>query len=351
GIIHKDSGVYGYSNSYAHAVKIWHGSQNVEEENKPTIVLDGTCVNQQDYSTSLMDDEEESDTDDEIRDEELYDESESMNNHATVEGESDVKEVSKTIFDNEQYQAHKKDDLNVGQNDICLEDPFNIYDLLNKKQDNNIRGDECLQNIHDEKVASEAKKTCPLSNPKEGSEGSICSGHLKKPNYHGLEELPLCGYSFIWCYKSATKMSKLDCSLISEDSNAMTKLMKKTKYLKEKIRAWIKVKKGSLKTYKKTLKAELAEIELLLDKGEGNSDVLNKLLSVSKSVPELDKLESMEVAQKAKLNGRLKEMRIQNTIMVKYKYVTRNTGKGQKNEENADSYETLWCNPYDSVTP
>ncbi|GJX46463.1 hypothetical protein Tco_0271653, partial [Tanacetum coccineum] len=29
-------------------------SQNVEEENKPAIVLDETCVNQQDYSTSLM---------------------------------------------------------------------------------------------------------------------------------------------------------------------------------------------------------------------------------------------------------------------------------------------------------
>ncbi|GJY70324.1 hypothetical protein Tco_0474027 [Tanacetum coccineum] len=36
---------------------------------------------------------------------------------------------------------------------------------------------------------------------------------------------------------------------------------------------------------------------------------------------------------------------------VKCKYVTRNTGKGRKNEENTDSYETLRRNPYDSVTP
>ncbi|GJR98124.1 hypothetical protein Tco_0270298 [Tanacetum coccineum] len=35
---------------------------------------------------------------------------------------------------------------------------------------------------------------------------------------------------------------------------------------------------------------------------------------------------------------------------VKCKYVTRNTGKGRKNEENTDSYETLRRNPYDSVT-
>nr|GEW13738.1 hypothetical protein [Tanacetum cinerariifolium] len=38
-----------------------------------------------------------------------------------------------------------------------------------------MEADECLQNIHDEKVASEVKKTCPLSNPKEDKEGSICS--------------------------------------------------------------------------------------------------------------------------------------------------------------------------------
>ncbi|GJU48687.1 ulp1 protease family, C-terminal catalytic domain-containing protein [Tanacetum coccineum] len=91
------------------------------------------------------------------------------------------------------------------------------------------------------------------------------------------------------------------------DSNAMTKLMKKMKYLKEKIRVWIKLKKDSSKNIKKTLKAELAKTDLLLDKGEGNSDVLNKRISVSKSLQELDKLESMEVAQKAKIKWAIKE--------------------------------------------
>nr|GEU33492.1 RNA-directed DNA polymerase, eukaryota [Tanacetum cinerariifolium] len=72
-------------------------------------------------------------------------------------------------------------------------------------------------------------------------------------------------------------------------------------YLKEKIRAWIKVKNDSSKNYKKTLKEELDDIDLLLDKGEGNSDVLNKRMYVSKLLQDLDKLESMEVAQKAKI--------------------------------------------------
>ncbi|GKC07626.1 hypothetical protein Tco_0999236, partial [Tanacetum coccineum] len=38
------------------------------------------------------------------------------------------------------------------------------------------------------------------------------------------------------------------------------------------------------------------------------------------------------------------------THPVKCKYEKRNTGNGPKNEENTDSYETLQCNPYDSVT-
>ncbi|GJV39185.1 putative reverse transcriptase domain-containing protein [Tanacetum coccineum] len=37
--------------------------------------------------------------------------------------------------------------------------------------------------------------------------------------------------------------------------------------------------------------------------------------------------------------------------LVKCKYVTRNTGNGQKNEDNTDSYEKLRRNTYDSVTP
>ncbi|GJT42914.1 nucleotide-binding alpha-beta plait domain-containing protein [Tanacetum coccineum] len=167
----------------------------------------------------VEDDEEESDSDDEIRDEGLHDESVDKHKYATVEGESDVEEVSETIFKNEQSQAHKEDDLNIRQKDIRSKDPFNIYDLLNKKQDSIIggsssddslkyplrftptaatevqsnacnkaemEGGERLRNIHDEKVAPEVKKTCPLSNPKEDKEESIRSCHFKKAELQRL---------------------------------------------------------------------------------------------------------------------------------------------------------------------
>ncbi|GJR60157.1 RNA-directed DNA polymerase, eukaryota, reverse transcriptase zinc-binding domain protein [Tanacetum coccineum] len=165
----------------------------------------------------VEDDEEESDSDDEIREGELHDEGAGMHNHATVEGESDVEDVSETIFENEQYQALKKDDLNVGQNDIRLEDPFNIYDLLNKKQDNIIGGSSSdnmkyplgftLTNIHDEKVDSKAKKTCPLSNPKDDKEESICLGHLKK------SKLPRLGGSMLQLMDDLVKMNFMSLNI------------------------------------------------------------------------------------------------------------------------------------------
>ncbi|GJQ95008.1 RNA-directed DNA polymerase, eukaryota, reverse transcriptase zinc-binding domain protein [Tanacetum coccineum] len=148
----------------------------------------------------------------------------------------------------------------------------------------------------------------------------------------GLEEVPLGGCSFTWCHKSATKMSKLDRFLISESlmsscpnisaitldrylsdhrpillreskynygpipflffhywfevdcfeklveeiwteapmdvSNAMLNLMKKLKYLKKKIRAWNNDMRKSSKNSKLTFKAELSELDAVIDKGE-----------------------------------------------------------------------------------
>ncbi|GKB00590.1 RNA-directed DNA polymerase, eukaryota [Tanacetum coccineum] len=181
----------------------------------------------------------------------------------------------------------------------------------------------------------------------------------------GLEEVPLGGCSFTWCHKSASKMSKLDrflnCkSLISscpnilattldrylsdhrpillreskydygpipfqffqywlevdgfeqivketwseapiDVSNAMLNLMKKLKYLKNKIHAWNNDMRKNSKNSKLKFKAELSDLDSIIDKGDGNDDIFNKRMEVFKSIQELDKLKSMEAAQKAKI--------------------------------------------------
>ncbi|GJS70306.1 hypothetical protein Tco_0703147 [Tanacetum coccineum] len=166
-----------------------------------------------------------------------------------------------------------------------------------------MEGDECLQNIHDEKVASEVKMTWHLSNPKDDKEESICSGHFKKaelPRSRGsmlqlMDDLVKVGQTMGYNMEGCLMGSCPNISVITldrylsdhrpilmreshfdygpipfrffhywfeiegfdkfvkrtwndahvTDSNAVTKLMKKMKYLKEKIRAWIKFKKDS----------------------------------------------------------------------------------------------------------
>ncbi|GKE61177.1 RNA-directed DNA polymerase, eukaryota, reverse transcriptase zinc-binding domain protein [Tanacetum coccineum] len=146
----------------------------------------------------------------------------------------------------------------------------------------------------------------------------------------GLEDVPLGGWYFTWCHKSATTMSKLYRFLISkslmssclnisavsldrylsdhcpilmhesrydygpvpfrffhywfdmegfdklvedswkealvEDTNALIKMMKKLKYLKEKIHVWNKTNKEGFRNSMRNLKDEL---DLVINKGEG----------------------------------------------------------------------------------
>nr|GFA55436.1 RNA-directed DNA polymerase, eukaryota [Tanacetum cinerariifolium] len=149
----------------------------------------------------------------------------------------------------------------------------------------------------------------------------------------GLVEVPLGGCSLTWCHKSAKKMSKLGCFLIFDnlmcscpsisstsldrflldhqpiimhdahydygpipfkffhycfkvdgfdklieqtwleanvnDQNSYSKFINKLKYLKEKIRIWTRLYKESLNSRKSILKAKLADLNGVIDKGEG----------------------------------------------------------------------------------
>ncbi|GJY77338.1 RNA-directed DNA polymerase, eukaryota, partial [Tanacetum coccineum] len=164
----------------------------------------------------------------------------------------------------------------------------------------------------------------------------------------GLEEVPLGGSSFTWCHKSATKISKLDRFLIFENllntcpnitaitlerylsdhrpillreshfdygpisfrffhhwiemegfskvvedawreapcdaSNAMINMMMKLKYLKAKVREWNKNNTLSAKNVKAKHKDELEALEAIINKGDGNVEVVNKRMEVVNSL-------------------------------------------------------------------
>ncbi|GKA75926.1 RNA-directed DNA polymerase, eukaryota [Tanacetum coccineum] len=181
----------------------------------------------------------------------------------------------------------------------------------------------------------------------------------------GLVEVSLGGYFFTWSYKSATKMSKLDRFLILEDlmrscpnisaitldrylsdhmpillrkisfdygptpfrfyhylfhidgfdsfmadtwrdmvvteTNAMLKLLTKLKLLKMQIRTWVKVHKNKSQNQKTDLKKGLADIDSILDKGDGTSKIMEEHMNIIKQLAALDNIASMELAQKSKM--------------------------------------------------
>ncbi|GJV56777.1 RNA-directed DNA polymerase, eukaryota [Tanacetum coccineum] len=181
----------------------------------------------------------------------------------------------------------------------------------------------------------------------------------------GLVEVSSGGYSFTWSHKSASKMSKLDRFLISDsllrscpnisalildrflsdhrpillreshfdygptpfhfyhswfeligfdsfledtwrdikccDTNPMLRLVNKLKLLKKEIRKWVKDNNDKSKNHKYNLKQRLAEIDSLLDKGEGSTVILEERMSIMFKLTNLDNIDSLALAQKAKI--------------------------------------------------
>nr|GEZ50634.1 RNA-directed DNA polymerase, eukaryota, reverse transcriptase zinc-binding domain protein [Tanacetum cinerariifolium] len=84
-------------------------------------------------------------------------------------------------------------------------------------------------------------------------------------------------------------------------SNDLVRMMKKLKYLKEKIRMWNKLSKEKSHKSKRSLLAELADCDAIIDKGEGENNVLNSRTEVVNLLQEVEKKNSLEAAQKAKI--------------------------------------------------
>nr|GEW84841.1 RNA-directed DNA polymerase, eukaryota [Tanacetum cinerariifolium] len=83
--------------------------------------------------------------------------------------------------------------------------------------------------------------------------------------------------------------------------HTLIKFMNKLKYLKEKIRIWTRLHKKSLNIRKSILKAELADLNRVIYKGEGSDADGHRRWEVVRLIQEVEKVDAMEVAQKAKI--------------------------------------------------
>nr|GEV83627.1 RNA-directed DNA polymerase, eukaryota, reverse transcriptase zinc-binding domain protein [Tanacetum cinerariifolium] len=87
----------------------------------------------------------------------------------------------------------------------------------------------------------------------------------------------------------------------SDESNAMIRMMEKLKFLKTKIREWNKTNMLCRKNVKAQCKADLEAMEVTIDSGNGNEEIVIKRMELVKNLQHIDKLNSLEIAQKAKV--------------------------------------------------
>nr|GEX45491.1 hydroxymethylglutaryl-CoA lyase, mitochondrial [Tanacetum cinerariifolium] len=88
---------------------------------------------------------------------------------------------------------------------------------------------------------------------------------------------------------------------LNNASNAMVCFMGKLKYLKVKIREWNKNNMASRKNIKDNYMADLKAVEGIIDDGKGNEEIVLKRAEIVKNLHHIDKLYSLEMAQKAKV--------------------------------------------------
>ncbi|GJT52945.1 DNA polymerase epsilon catalytic subunit, partial [Tanacetum coccineum] len=95
----------------------------------------------------VEDNDEETDTDEETNEGESNGEDVGLKKFSTWEGDSDEEAFPDTKFE-EEIPKTNVEEVSIGQKDAHSVDPFNLYDLLNKKQDDNNKGhniDDCLK--------------------------------------------------------------------------------------------------------------------------------------------------------------------------------------------------------------
>ncbi|GJU28782.1 RNA-directed DNA polymerase, eukaryota [Tanacetum coccineum] len=85
------------------------------------------------------------------------------------------------------------------------------------------------------------------------------------------------------------------------NSNPLCCMAMKLKFLKLKIKEWNQRNMKDLKSGKAKLKEDLEALDADIDKGNGTADMVTKRSEVVNSLQEIDKLQTMEIAQKAKI--------------------------------------------------
>nr|GEX59467.1 RNA-directed DNA polymerase, eukaryota, reverse transcriptase zinc-binding domain protein [Tanacetum cinerariifolium] len=387
-----------HHNSYVFAVKQGSKQQGVEEMNKPSLVLDDSCILHRVFSSSLMGKVKDFGSLPNLK---LFPAKEGFDNisikymrgfwvliefqskvvlekfKANVEGDSDAEEIPKTIFDKEDVESKKKE----GMEDFHYDDPFKLYDLLNKKKvisneaehsdehsDGNLKypqgftprdatkvnsnsvdkdsGEEkeCDQNCYENKEVSVTKKKRSSSIPEEdrdvmGYKMEGCVKNIEEAKKEWVKELCISNkVNFLSLQE--TKMENVDCFNIKNcwgnfafdfvrgpsvgNSGGIICVWDSRMFRKRNhtIFDYFVTVKNFLNYVIDNWNGEVVIMDdfnevrskeerycscfNVQDKRETDSNPLAKRIDVMKSLQDMEKIDSLEVARKAKIKWSIK---------------------------------------------
>nr|GEZ77274.1 nucleotide-binding alpha-beta plait domain-containing protein [Tanacetum cinerariifolium] len=267
----KEGVTIGSSKSYVHAVKVKNMFGALECDSKPSIILDDKCLISKDLSKALLG---------RVKD------FASLPNLKIVlknEGFAEIKiqivwvEIKGIPFKLWSNNIFKRITAKWGELlDVDDQEEEDDYDD-DDESDNGFKDDDakvqdggrCGNDSDDVEVPEtmfEESLEQKVNQSEDPFGANVFNAFIVKA---GREEVPLGGSSFTWCYKSATKMSKLD--------------------------------RNKSKSVSDQLKEELQKLDADIDKGIESDDIINKRLEVFNSIQHLDKIKAMDVAQKPKI--------------------------------------------------
>nr|GEV20711.1 hypothetical protein [Tanacetum cinerariifolium] len=295
------------------------------------------------------------DEDDDMHDEESESDVESVDSKIynflkdeLSEIESVTEEIPETVFDeakHAEFKSSTSDEIhNEAHKDDISEDLFNIYAILNKEKPAtsavqhtegepqyppgftpcdrskvNSNLEQCSFGGVGQAKGSPRKENASMASHKENVNASGCSGSFQKvctPKSGGsmlqvIEDLIKVGHTMGYKMEGGLMevptggfesfMGDAWCNISITESNAMFRMTLKLKILKGLIRGWVKGKKDKALVLKKEWKNKLSDIDSSIDKGKTSSTILEERMAIMNNLSSLEKMESIELAQKAKV--------------------------------------------------
>nr|GEX84319.1 hypothetical protein [Tanacetum cinerariifolium] len=132
----------------------------------------------------LEEEEEGDESDEDTFDDEFGKDNSKAHMNFNSEGDSDKEEIQETVFSSHKAESKGRDDINDVDDVIISEDPFKIYDMLEKQklQGNNVEDDisnGVCQNANEHVNNVEEKSNKGMSSSKEEDKESRCSWHFR----------------------------------------------------------------------------------------------------------------------------------------------------------------------------